>query len=334
MLGYSELFGASESVIRVRSFRLSGKGHVLLLLDTPVADPTGIYLRVNGDVFDTSCFEVSFCDVRSRTLAVCFTQGRTDVIFAGEPEVEAVVDLSFLVRKTRDYFEEYGHLVRYPEAVPSFLPAEYPFPADSIPTEKQRSAVATVLNSRLSYVWGAPGTGKTQLVLATCIMAYVRRGSRVAVIAPTNNAVEQVLRGLVAAIAGDRDYSEAIDLECDISRIGSPTPGFIRDYPGMCEPRAAEAVSRQEARGREVLERIVEERRLDRAKQHIMECLALIETDDVESAGRSAEQAISVLGDFVDFGSLEASLSKLDAAGISESIRRLYSRDRPLKDIS
>ena len=333
MLAYSELFGASESVVRVRSFKLSGRGHVLLQLDTPVADPSGIYLRVNGDVFEASCFEISFCDPRSRTLALRFVQGRTDVIFAGEPEVEVVVDLSFLVRKARDYYEEFGDLVRYPDETPSFLPSDYPFPQGSVPTEQQREAVRTILNSRLSYVWGAPGTGKTQLVLATCIMAYVRRGRRVAVIAPTNNSVEQVLRGLVSAIAGDPEYSRTIDLNRDIARIGTPTPGFIRDFPGMCEPRAAESVSKREEKDREVLENIIMERRMDRARPHIMDCLAHMSADDKKAAEAAAAKATEALGHSSVFYNVNACLSKLDEMGLEYCARRMYARDRPLKDI-
>ena len=333
MLGYSELFGASESVVRVRDYKLSGKGHVVLTLDTPVADPSGIYLRVNGDVFEASCFEVSFCDPRSRTLGIRFTQGRTDAIFRERSKVEVVVDLSFLVRNAREYFTEYGDLTRYPDFCPSFAPEEYPFPQGREPTQKQREAVETILNSRLSYVWGAPGTGKTQLVLATCIMAYVRRGRRVAVIAPTNNAVEQVLRGLAAAIGSDPSYSQSIDLGRDIARIGSPTPAFISDFPGMCEARAAELVLKRRAKGRDVLESVVAERRLDRARPFILECLARMESGKKPLAAKSAKKASSALGNMSRFKELNRCLSELDGYGIEACSRRLYARDRPLKDI-
>ena len=333
MLGYSELFGASESVVRVRDFKLSGKGHVILTLDAPVADPSGIYLRVNGDVFEASCFEVSFCDPRSRTLGIHFTQGRTDAIFREGSDVEVVVDLSFLVRNTREYFSKYGDLTRYPDFSPSFAPEEYPFPQGREPSPEQKEAVETILNNRLSYVWGAPGTGKTQLVLATCIMAYVRRKRRVAVIAPTNNAVEQVLRGLAAAIGEDPSYSASIDLGRDIARIGSPTPAFIQDFPGMCEARAAEAVMKREEKGRAVLESIVAERRMDRARPHILDCLVCIESGRNEAAAESARLASAALGNMHRFDELKRFLSELDGYGIEANSRRLYFRDRPLKDI-
>ena len=75
MLSYCELFGAGESVIGVRRYVLSGRGHLVLSLESPVTDTSGIYLRVGDDVFDSSCIVFPFCDPRSRTLGVLFTQG-------------------------------------------------------------------------------------------------------------------------------------------------------------------------------------------------------------------------------------------------------------------
>ena len=333
MLAYSEFFGASESVVRVRRYVLSGKGHVILYLESPVSDTSGVYLRVGDDVFDSSCVEFSFCDPRSKTLGIRFTQGRTDVIFEERPGVEVVVDLSFLVRNTKEYYERYGSLVRYPDWSPSFSEEEYPFPEGKAPTDRQRAAVRTILNSRMSYVWGAPGTGKTQLVLATAIMAYMRRGMRVAVIAPTNNAVEQVLRGLVSAISGDQRYSSAIDLGKDIARIGSPTPSFVREFPGMCEVRAAEAVLRTEAKEKEVLKHVLSERNLDRARCHFLDCISLLEINDSDGARGEAERIIDILGDGRRFAQARGYLERLDLEGIRYCYGKFYSRDRPLKDI-
>ena len=333
MLSFCEIFGAGESVIGVRRYVLSGKGHLVLSLESPVTDTSGIYLRVGDDVFDSSCIVFPFCDPRSKTLGVLFTQGNTEAIFEGHPDIEVVVDLSFLVRKTRDYYAAYGDLIRYPDFSPSFVPEEYPFPRGREPTEQQRSAVSTVLNNSMTYIWGAPGTGKTQLVLATAIMAYVRRKRRVAIIAPTNNAVEQVLRGLITAIEADPGYRADIDLERDIARIGSPTPSFVRDYPSLCEAGAAEALRKNQAKEREVLRKVLIERRLDRARPHFLDCISLLEMGDRDGAEGEARIITDLLGDDPRLKKTVSFLESLDIDGMRESFRRFYSRDRPLKDI-
>ena len=334
MLAYSDLFGSNESVTRVRKMSVSPRGSVVMTLDSPVTDTSGVFLRVNGDVFDSTCFEFSFSDPRSKTIGVRFTQGDVSVIFAGEPEVEVVSDLSFLVRQAKEYFDRYGALIGYPRGCPRFSPDEYPFPDGMSPTEGQRKAVQTILNNPLSYVWGAPGTGKTQMVLATSIMAYLRKGGRVAVVAPTNNAVEQVLRGLVSAIRGDHEYSSLVDLDRDVARIGTPTPGFLKEYPGMCEPKATELAVKEGERERAVLERILQERILDRAREHVLDCMTSLEERRLTHAGMSAEQALSVLGEDEGFKILRNALRSLDPGQLENAYAVTYARDRPVRGIA
>ena len=91
-------------------------------------------------------------------------------------------------------------MIDYPKFKPELGIGAYEFPKNLTPSKEQDLAMKTILESKLTYVWGAPGTDKTQFVLATAIMAYLRKGKRVAVFAPTNNSLEQVLRGLLKII--------------------------------------------------------------------------------------------------------------------------------------
>ncbi len=331
MLAYSELFGANESVVKARDYFVSGSGTVIIQLESGLADPSGISLRVGGDVFGPACTEVEFVDPGSKTIGIRFTQGNLGAIFEGHPEVEVVSDLSFLIRQTRDYFDRYGE-VGFPRGTAAVMSSEVRFPAGMTPTDGQKGAVRTILGSGFSYVWGAPGTGKTQMVLATALMAFVSRRRRVAVIAPTNNAVEQVIRGLVAAISSDPVFSGMIDPCRDIARLGIPSKAFLRDFPGMCEHRASESAKADERRYAGLLSEILDCRRMERARGQILACMGHLEDSESEAAAACARAALGVL-EGSSFGPMSAALGVLDPEGISRAYREYASTEHPVMDI-
>lgn len=96
-------------------------------------------------------------------------------------------------------------------------------------SKEQHSAVESILKEPLSYVWGAPGTGKTQAVLSTAVISYIKAGKTVLLLAPTNNAIEQVLYGLF-----NQFNIHDIPLESTI-RLGVPSAKFYQEYPQVCE---------------------------------------------------------------------------------------------------
>ncbi len=332
MLAYSELFGANESVVKARGYLINDRGVVIIQLESALTDPSDVSLRVGEDIFGPGCMEVAFLDPGSKTIGIRFTQGNLDAIFEGHPDVEVVSDLSFLIRQTRDYFERYGE-VGFPCKEIAIESSDIRFPAGMTPTDGQRKAVDTILRSGFSYVWGAPGTGKTQMVLVTALMAYVRSRRRVAVIAPTNNAVEQVIRGLAAAISSDPAFSRIIDIRKDIARLGIPSKGFLRDFPGMCEHRASESAKADDRRRRDLLSEILDCRRMERARGYILECMGRLEEFDPDAASVCAEMAIRVLEGPSPFSCLCHALRTLNTGEISRAYREYCSSDHPVMDI-
>ncbi len=332
MLAYSELFGANESVVKARGYSINDRGVVIIQLESALIDPSDVSLRVGEDIFGPECMEVAFLDPGSKTIGIRFTRGNLDAIFDGHPDVEVVSDLSFLIRQTRDYFERYGE-VGFPEA-PRLIPSpEIRFPAGMTPTDGQRKAVETILRSGFSYIWGAPGTGKTQMVLATALMAFVSQRRRVAVIAPTNNAVEQVIRGLVSAISSDPVFSGMIDLRRDIARLGIPSKSFLRDYPGMCEHRASESAKAVERSRSDLLSEILDCRRMERARSDILACLGHLEESEPEAARICADKAIRVL-EGSSFCSVFSALHTLNTGAIARAYREYCSAEHPVMDIA
>ena len=101
-------------------------------------------------------------------------------------------DLKFLVKNVEEFFENFGDRLKLPTYIESSV-----IPIIPTLSDEQNQALKVVLSEPLSYVWGPPGTGKTQKVLFEAILHYMRQGKRVAVVTTTNNALEQVLITLI-----------------------------------------------------------------------------------------------------------------------------------------
>lgn len=153
-----------------------------------------------------------------------------------EEEILIVSDLKFLIRNVEDYFERYAEEIEPPSRVPL-----YEVEVPDYLNEYQQNALSTVFNSPLSYIWGAPGTGKTRAVLFESIMQYVREGKRIALLAPTNNALEQILLAVLPKF-------EEIGLDkSKILRIGMPSNHFFETHPEVCETKVIEKQKKQQS---------------------------------------------------------------------------------------
>ena len=132
-------------------------------------------------------------------------------------------NLRFLVLKLKDFFTEQD--IVFPTKKPSF--AITPNPKLAPPQQK---ALEGLLNSTISYIWGPPGCGKTQFVLFEALLHYIKQDKKVCVLAPTNNALEQILRTLVAKMD-----TLGID-RGKILRLGTPTLNFMQTFEDICDP--------------------------------------------------------------------------------------------------
>ncbi|MFI7466889.1 AAA domain-containing protein [Nonomuraea sp. NPDC049646] len=69
----------------------------------------------------------------------------------------------------------------------------------------QRQAIESALGSDLTFVWGPPGTGKTDVVAAIVEGCY-RQGLRVLFLAPTKVAVDQALERICDLLSGEESF--------------------------------------------------------------------------------------------------------------------------------
>ena len=141
-------------------------------------------------------------------------------------DIFVVSDLKFLIDNVGKWYKEYGHLIEEPPS-PSLKPSEYIFQGhESI---EQKEAVGMALSNKYSYVWGAPGTGKTQVVLADCVLSYLEKQKQVLIVAPTNNALEQTLYSIIHVLESP---PKSISM---ISRLGVPSDSFALKYGCICQ---------------------------------------------------------------------------------------------------
>ena len=194
--------------------------------------------------FDSEVVQVKEYDPDRRVLVVCLKKKDFTLANKQPNQVVLISDLRFLVTRWVDFMKEHGARLGLPTKLPQLTMPDLPSQA----TEEQRSAVTQLLEHPFSYVWGAPGTGKTRFVLSQVIVAYLRAGKRVGIFAPTNLSLEQVLTGVMEVTdeAGiDRDV---------ILRLGNPTHSFAEQYPEVCELQGTERLHRGVQRQIKVLE--------------------------------------------------------------------------------
>lgn len=148
--------------------------------------------------------------------------------------ISVISDLRFLVERVYDWYMTSRPTIRLPFLPPDVTPPALIDMAGGVPTQEQYTAVCNVLTTPFSYVWGAPGTGKTRFVLANCVLAYLRANKKVLLAAPTNNALEQMLFGILDVIQSCGIPTHRI------LRLGIPSEAFAAQYPESCEHLAAE----------------------------------------------------------------------------------------------
>lgn len=159
--------------------------------------------------------------------------------------IKIVSDLSFLISRLDRFYAR--HSFSFQPPAPQELPpldAKYTAPL----SDEQLHAVNGVCSSPVSYVSGAPGTGKTRMVLSRCVLRYILNGKRVFLLAPTNNAIEQMLRSILPILK-----ESGVDLRIAY-RIGTSSEEFASEYPQVVGDTVLETLKSDLEQQRRVLE--------------------------------------------------------------------------------
>lgn len=334
-----------RSTIRVTNFQIRGE-YVILHIARRIQETGELGLSIgNKSFFEPDVYFDQFDEV-SLTLVLYPSEEVMGLLNSSRlenrgQEVSLITDLKWLIERTRRYYDKFGHMIGYPRFKPDFRPDDCIFPKGLEPSEEQTLAVEKILTSELTYIWGAPGTGKTQFVLATAMMACLRKGKRVAILAPTNNSLEQVLRGLLKIIEREDPEGKMVDLKKDILRLGTATLEFTKEYPDVCEKAGIFKKIKLKEESLRALEDVIFERRCDLLKAHFDE-ISVLMGEEYQGAGYFAKKKMmsqirkyiheikEVLSTSRDFEKLAEDFDEYNVKIKAEAIAKvLYERPRP-----
>lgn len=206
------------------------------------------------------------------------------------------------------------------------------WPWSQPPTANQKRFVEVALANEICWLWGPPGTGKTDTLSALIRLLY-DRSERVLICSNTNQAVDQVLLKLCRKMRETKD--RALD-EGRVLRLGRIEDELRKEFGDFIEPdriverQSAALVQRQahleaelERLGREVsyadgvLRRFAEldaaVRSVNDMSREVQKCHSTQQQCETRLANSQRHQA-----------SVEAELQKLEDAG---AIRRMFMRD-------
>ena len=223
--------------------------------DSLMLDVCGRYTPLSEE----AGFCVLFYDEKTGILAIeCLDFALLEKIEKHKNDIKLFSDLKFLIRNLEMFFENaksfalptkkpllaQNPLTQNPLSPTKSNSSQSPSTAqnqhieiDSSFTPKdylnaeQKSALMCALSEPFSYIWGAPGSGKTQVVLFEALLYYIYNGLPVCVLAPTNSALEQVLIALISKF-------DTLELNREkILRLGTPSNAFLEKYTEVCDPQ-------------------------------------------------------------------------------------------------
>ncbi len=160
-------------------------------------------------------------------------------------KIKIISDLKFLVQRVAEWYKKNNLDFFIPTETNSIPFTPTFFKEDLYPKKTQIEAINLILfgylnknqidgcgERALSYIWGAPGTGKTQVVMAYSVIHYLRLSNsnrKILLTAPTNAALDQMLYGFIDALPDNEKY-----LMENVARLGMPTSNFLENYPQLC----------------------------------------------------------------------------------------------------
>ena len=218
--------------------KITHKGkYFILTLRSALKNPEMIQVRIENKIYTPE--EIKPIEYSEKTKQLTVRPLDTLSLELGDAspnDVTVISDLRFLVKRIEHWYRSYGKKISLPNRCPAIAgPDSHALKTQ--PSEEQKDAIHAALSHPFSYIWGAPGTGKTQFVLARCILAYVQAKQRIWITAPTNNAVEQMLYGVLPVLE-----EAGIPLE-NVLRMGMASRAFRSRYPSVCEDASAARIS-------------------------------------------------------------------------------------------
>jgi len=247
---------------------------IKLRLRAKLFDTDSIFFRLNttGQQYDSSMVKVLEYDSDKNVILIKIPSGSIS-LFSNlkTKDINIISDLRFLVVRVKQWYEMNGNKIAIPTKTSSLRNnyKEMKYIDGKEPSENQKLSLTNIFENPFSYIWGAPGTGKTQYVLAYAALHYMSKNKRIAILAPTNNSIEQVLNGVISMMD-----KAGID-RTKIIRLGTPTKKFAESYPEVCEESGIQKKLDEVDKQINILQRIVSyensRKAIELAKLNILE---------------------------------------------------------------
>lgn len=238
---------------------LQGKDTIIKLrLSAKLFDTEAIFFKNlrNNKKYDTTNIKVIEYDNDKNILLIKPADNvKVDFLDLRNTDIKVVSDLKFLVERVKAWYELNGSKIALPTKISkyskSFQSIEFFKDKNFQPSDNQKQSLENIFTNPFSYVWGAPGTGKTQFVLSYAVLHYIKKGDKVAILAPTNNAIEQVLRGVIKMTD-----KAGVDRK-QIIRLGTPSKKFAEAFPEVCEEKGIQKKLTEIDKQIDILERML-----------------------------------------------------------------------------
>lgn len=262
----------SQRVYDYLSKRRYGGAQEINVEDIDVIEAQEFKFKLSRTIFDLDSITFLFSDGERRYLdsdeisIVVYDQEQRFVIVKTSVEVaklindtleypsawKLVYDLKFLVKRVIEWYEVNGDDLVFSDGRTSSAVKFDPSVifSDAQPSVEQMAAIELSFSQPLSYIWGAPGTGKTRFVLSYSILTYIKSDAKVLILAPTNLALEQIFRGVIGVTERAKINKR------QLLRLGTPTKNFSTEHGEVCEDKGLEVKLAQLDRQIEILESI------------------------------------------------------------------------------
>lgn len=218
-------------VIKVVKIEPHSKNTYKLFLDSSLRVPESVQIRVGRTIYEHNQISPQEYDSKKRILTISLSKEVEDLFpILNKNNVEVISDLRFLVKRVEEWYKKYGEKLTLNRTKP--FTSSNLSESETALSKEQIYAITTVLSEPFSYIWGAPGTGKTRFVLSRCILNYVNKGEKLLIAAPTNNALEQTLYGLLPVLE-----EAGFNPSKYVLRLGTSSTEFSEAYPEICESR-------------------------------------------------------------------------------------------------
>lgn len=201
---------------------------IKLYIDKKLFNSENFSLFLSGEIYKSEELKVTDYDAELKAIIISPPEYiYSALVNASTANVYLICDLKFLVKRVIDWYKENSYPIKLLSRNCNIKNDFFIYPPGI--DNHQQNAIDTTLTNPVSYVWGAPGTGKTRYVLSYSILAHATVNERVLVVAPTNNALDQTLHGIIATLE-----SYGIN-QSEIFRLGVPSHRFATAYPECCE---------------------------------------------------------------------------------------------------